>query len=342
MSANLSKLYLFKRSNGFYYILFEEEGHRCWKSTRCTFKADALKVLTQFEELLNTKPKTANLAQFTADFLEFAEVNYAKPTVDIATIALRHLQQIAGDCLLTSLTPKHLDLYKTERLQAVRPTSVNVELRALRTIMNAAVRWKLLGSNPFSKMQLVRVPDLPPSYLTKEDFERLLSVIRDGQFRELIIFAVLTGMRRGEILNLRWQDVDLHHKVLQVESGPTFTVKCGKRRTIPLNEVAVHMLRGRLGRSLREYVFTLGGEKFAESHVTHKFKDYVRLAGLNERVKFHSLRHTFATWLVQEGVSIYEVQKLLGHSSISVTEAYAHLATSELHRAVNRIAVSVN
>ena len=102
------------------------------------------------------------------------------------------------------------------------------------------------------------------------------------------------------------------------------------------------MLRAKRRHSIGEYVLSLNGDKFAESYVTHKFKDYIRLAGLSECVHFRSLRHTFATWLVQEGVSIYEVQKLLGHSNISVTQIYSHLESSELHRAVNKIHVVMN
>ena len=76
--------------------------------------------------------------------------------------------------------------------------------------------------------------------------------------------------------------------------------------------------------------------------VSKRFKIHARRVGLREDLHFHSLRHTFATWLVQEGVSIYEVQKLLGHSSISVTQIYSHLAASELHGAVNKIQVVLN
>jgi len=76
--------------------------------------------------------------------------------------------------------------------------------------------------------------------------------------------------------------------------------------------------------------------------VLHLFKRCVRKAGLSDKPHFHSFRHTFATWLVQEGVSIYELQKLLGHRSISVTQIHSHLAASELHSAVNKISVSLN
>jgi site-specific recombinase XerD len=91
-----------------------------------------------------------------------------------------------------------------------------------------------------------------------------------------------------------------------------------------------------------EYVFTLNGKKILDGWVSHAFKKAVRKAGVDSRLHFHSLRHTFATWLVQNGVGIYEVQKLLGHSSVAVTQVYAHLAPSELHGAVEKISVSLN
>jgi site-specific recombinase XerD len=78
--------------------------------------------------------------------------------------------------------------------------------------------------------------------------------------------------------------------------------------------------------STRDYVLTLSGKKLLESWVSHKFKYWVYEAKLpNDKLHFHSLRHTFASWLVQDGVSLYEVQKLLGHSNIAVTQAYSHL-----------------
>jgi hypothetical protein len=77
--SELTKFSLFKRSNGYYYILFEEEGCRRWKSTGCSLKGDALKALTQFEQLLKTKPKTVRLSQFAKEYLEFANVTMRNP-----------------------------------------------------------------------------------------------------------------------------------------------------------------------------------------------------------------------------------------------------------------------
>jgi integrase len=165
----------------------------------------------------------------------------------------------------------------------------------------------------------------------------------------LVVFAVMTGMRRGELLNLTWKDVDFERRLLTIHSGEGFRTKGGKRRSVPMSQAVYQLLLTRAQRSIglptclaSRYVFALNGKRIDGVYVCHKFKRYVREAGLNERLHFHSLRHTFATWLVQEGVSIYEVQKLLGHSNISVTQVYSHLAASELHGAVNKISVSLN
>jgi site-specific recombinase XerD len=91
-----------------------------------------------------------------------------------------------------------------------------------------------------------------------------------------------------------------------------------------------------------ELVFHFKGKAINPNWVSKTFKAYARKAGLNDKLHFHSLRHTFASWLVQDGVSIYEVQKLLGHSSVKVTEVYSHLAASELHGAVNRLNLNLN
>jgi integrase len=166
-------------------------------------------------------------------------------------------------------------------------------------------------------------------------------LIREQWLKEIISFAVLTGMRRGEILNLQWQDVDIDRKLVFIQSSPTFRVKCGKKRVIPLNTIAVRLLETKTGKEKSEYVFALNGKKLSEHHVSHRFKYYVDEAKLSDKLHFHSLRHTFASWLVQDGVPLFEIQKLLGHSDISTTQVYAHLLPENLHSTVNRLNNSI-
>jgi integrase len=220
----------------------------------------------------------------------------------------------------------------------VRPVSVNVELRMLKSAFSTALRWKLISENPCRDVPFAQVPDQAPIFITPADFGKLIQAISETWLKELVIFAVLTGLRRGEILNLRWLDVDMERGIINIQSSPRFKTKHGKRRTIPLNSTALEILRKKMEHPGGEYVFTLDGARISGDWVSHLFKRYVRNAELaDDRIHFHSIRHSFASWLVQGGATLYEVQKLLGHSSSKVTEVYSHLQPEHLHATVERI-----
>jgi len=160
----------------------------------------------------------------------------------------------------------------------VKPVSVNIELRTLRAAFKTAKRWKLIESNPFSDVELVATPDQAPHFLTVQDFERLLGCIAEGWLRELVLFAVLTGMRRGEILNLKWEQIDSSQRVVTVETSQTFRTKQGRRRTIPLNETALYLLNSTKEKSTSSYVFTLNDRPILGNWASALFRRYVREA----------------------------------------------------------------
>jgi len=111
-----------------------------------------------------------------------------------------------------------------------------------------------------------------------------------------------------------------------------------------MSQLTFDIISKRSANRVCDYVFDWKGGKVDERFVTHKFGDCVQragLKGLGKKLRFHSLRHTFATWLVQDGVSIYEIQKLLGHSSIEMTQIYSHLHSEQLHSTVNRITLDL-
>lgn len=277
---------LLRRSNGFWYVLYESNGRVRWKSTRTRAK----KRLSYLKDLLKPKVPVILLSKFTEDFLLYAHTAYSAKTVSLYRSSLGNLTAFVGNLPLTSLTPKHLDTYKADRLRRVSPASVNIELRGLKAAMNVAVRWQLLEQNPFRGSPLVRVPDRTPSYFSKEDLQALLALIKENWLKELIVFAVLTGMRRGELTNLRWGDVDLTRKVVLVRSSPTFKTKPGKQRVVPLSGVAFH-LSSKSARRVSDYVFTLNGDKMPGTWATRKLKNYVYEAKLkDDRLHFHSLR----------------------------------------------------
>lgn len=352
MSVISSRFSLFKRSNQVYYIGYYQDGRRRWKSTGATVKADALKALTEFKELLQERARSVSLQQFVSEFLAYGEGNYSRKTLTLYKAILGGFLSFARNASLRELTSEHVDKFKAKRLKEktkskhpkeISPVSVNVELRMLKAAFNTARRWKLLDADIFDGVRLAEVPERAPLFLTHQDFEKLIACIKENWFREVVIFAVLTGMRRGEILNLQWSNVDLQRRLVHIESGPSFRTKQGRRRTIPLNDTATLLLSSKQGKSPSEYVFTLNDKKIYENWVTHLFKRYVQKANLaDQKIHFHSLRHTAASWLVQRGATLYEVQKLLGHSSSKTAEAYSHLQPEQMHSTVNRIDISLS
>jgi len=161
-------------------------------------------------------------------------------------------------------------------------------------------------------------------------------MVEHQDLKDLFRFAVNTGLRQMELLNLEWRQINFKDKYLILDNSSHIT-KSKKIRTIPLNVVALQILTERERSKRGDLVFTLDDKRITQSFISHKFKKIVKKSGLNPKLNFHSLRHTFASWLVQKGVNIFEVSKLLGHSDIRVTEIYSHLRAEDLLNSVNRL-----
>ena len=153
----------------------------------------------------------------------------------------------------------------------------------------------------------------------------------------MVIFAANTGVRIGELINIEWQDIDFERRVIRIRNKKDFTTKSKLERSIPVNDQVFSLLT-RLPRNGR-YIFESNrGGRRCSTKLSKQFTKYLRAAGFGREFTFHSLRHTFASRLVQRGVSLYVVSKLLGHSNIKTTEVYAHLAET-FHDAVSLLGV---
>jgi len=260
-------------------------------------------------------------------------------TLKIYSHSFKWLIQIAGDLSLEELTGLHWEKYKRNRLSEISPVTVNIELRSLRAAMNRAFDWKLLSSNPFTRQKLCLVPEQPPTYFSVEDFEKLIVAITDDWFKRITLFSVLTGLRRSEVTNLQWSDINFTQKTLIVHSKADFKTKSGRRRVIAVSDTAMQILSDRqIVTGQVDYIFMYNDKKINPNLLTKKLKKAVKKSKLkDQRLHFHSLRHTFASWLAQKGTSIYEIQKLLGHSDIKTTQIYAHLLPNELHNTVGKL-----
>jgi len=339
--------YLFRRGR-FYYVQYLQDGQLKQRSTRATRKGDAIAFVEQLRETFAIPaPKAMKLSSFISKYRELKAGLVRESTLIRTEYALRMFRAICGDRPLSSYEPAVVEKFRIIRLRVCQPTTVNIDLRHLRSAFGTAEKTGLLTKNPLSELRQVPIPERTPTILTPGDARALINSIADEQFRHIVVLAMLTGLRLGEVLSLRWSQVDLARRVLTIDNSREFLTKSGKIRTVPLNGAAVNTLRaqnGRRGHSGLVFPNRRGG-RWSASYVSRTFKKRVRGAGLHESLHFHSLRHSFASWLIQSGCTLYEVQRLLGHSSIAVTQIYSHLSENQLFSAVGRLpefAVSVD
>jgi site-specific recombinase XerD len=340
-------MFLHKRSNGFYYVHFRNESGR-WQSvsTKSNVKTEANKFFSDLKRNLHKKPVSIPFSTFKDQYLTYSKTNHSPGSTTRLTYVLQHFVEFIADPQLDKINTQTIEAYKAHRLGTispcvVSPVTVNIELRTLKALFSQAVKWGALERNPFDNLKLIRLPEQTPVHISPIDVKTLLNAITTRWLRDIILFALNTGMRRGELINMRWDDLDFNRSTVMVKNSETFKTKSRTERGIPLNPQALNILKELPKRS--EYVFTNSdGNKLIGKYVSECFRQAVKDSGLNPQLHFHSLRHSFATFLVKDGVSLYEVQKLLGHSNISVTQVYSHLQPETLHNTVNKISLQLN
>ena len=173
-------------------------------------------------------------------------------------------------------------------------------------------------------------------YFTEDELEKIWNEL-DEYWVDPLKFIVHTGLRKGEWINLKWENVKLDgdNPNITIESSGTWKTKTGESRVIPLNKIAVEIIKKQKGKN-SEYVFTLkNGSKIHPDKPYHKLKTALKNLGLKGDI--HKLRHTFASNLVMKGRPLYDVQKLLGHSDIQTTMIYAHLSPDYLKESVKTL-----
>lgn len=243
---------------------------------------------------------------------------------------------VFGKKKISEITPQEAEGFKSYRSRQVKPATVNRELTLLKHMFAKAVEWKLLLANPLRGVRSLNVPIRMERILQLDEEIRLLAAcecVRSQFLRPVVILALNTGMRRGELLSLNWDQIDFIQRSIRILNAKTNS----SERTIPMNS-AVSVLLSDLARNKKSNLVFPSNRKGGEAFLDLKkgFKRAVQLAGLS-KIRFHDLRHTFATRLVQSGADIITVQHLLGHAKISMTARYAHSPNEARIAAVRRL-----
>ncbi len=297
--------------------------------------------------------KMPTVAEFGARFLEFQKAR-TKPLTQVQQNATIHQHLIPkhGRKRLDEFDKNKIDDLVTAWATNSKPKTINTRLGTIRRMLSLAVEWNFLARIP--KVQFLREDDDTPRFLTDAEARSLVEKA-EPQWQSMMIVALRTGLRVGELRGLQWGDIDFARRVLEVKRTDPgrrtmeATSPKGKRsRTVPLTNDAIEALRGidadrrksndwiwpALLKRAKETRSRARSEKGAWAAITRAAKK----AKLTD-VGWHTLRHTYASALVMRGVPIRHIQKWLGHASVKETEKYSHLSPDAGHDAVNALDV---
>ncbi len=289
--------------------------------------------------LLQIEPKKPRDAGITlaAAAERYLGLKARKRTIAEDARTLEHLKAAFGaEAPLAEITAEGISAYKSQRLATMRKiggtekplsaAAVNRPLALLRHLLRLAhEEWDVLEGVP--KIRTEKEPQGRLRWLTQEEATTLLAACRKSKNKallDLVEFSMFTGVRRGEALGLTWDRVDRARGVIRLE-----LTKSGKRREVPLSSNADGVLARRWTPDANGYVF--GSRNW--NAFRSAWEAALAVAGI-EGFRFHDLRHTFASWLVQRGRTLKEVQEALGHQTITTTMRYSHLAPDHLRAAV--------
>jgi len=295
--------------------------------------------------------KNLKLEEFANEYIGYLTGTHSRSYIRGNRTAFNQLQSYLGNIYLKQLNVKAVDAFINSTYQR-SPQAAATYYRILKAAFNKAEQWNYLIDNPFNKIKAPRLKKNLPVFINETELNIILDFVSEDYLKNLYLFAFHTGLRAGEIVNLKWCSVSLSERIITLKQSNTYTTKNRKERIIPINSTVYQLLSeiypierqidnilGYSNNKLKaDYIFYRIREvKLRTDFVSKKFKRAVRKAGLNDQIHLHTLRHAFASNLVQRGVSLYVIKELLGHSDFRVTQIYSHLQQSNLKNAVEKL-----
>ena len=331
----------------------------------CENKAAAQRMLADIKAESKSRSKygTSTWAAFKQRYLDWAQVNKSSQTAYRGKLAFAYLEKFRPIKTLDEIDLPFVEDFKiwlkknSENLAAKynpkkdkRPVgligneAINRILQSLKVILRKGAEWDLLPELKLARIQKFKTPRGRVDFFTPQEVRALLNLAGDKAkehggycpYKTATLLGTRAGLRRGEMIHLDWNDIDFNRKILTVQPKHGWTPKTNECRDIPLSADLLSYLRV-LPHSpkCKRVMYDYYGDPLTLEGLSVKFAKFVKKAGLQGGL--HKLRHTYASHLVQAGVDLYTVSKLLGHSSIKTTEIYAHLSPVTLAGAVEKL-----
>lgn len=327
---------IFKRKNrsgtiSWFIDYYDNSGKRIRKSF--PIKSQAEDALAHFKQMryeenvmgIKRKPKYY-FEELAEEYLKYSKTRFGKASHQTNEAAVKSFLPFFSSKYLDEINLKDIESYKTFRLQVVKPATLNRNINTLKRMFNLAEEWGFIGESLSSKIKKVRENANRIRYLSWKEIEKLLKECKLPYLKLIVLIALNTGMRRGEILSLTWEQIDLENDFIHLEM-----TKNGRRRDIPINPLLHKEIKKWLDITPNKTGFL-----FEVKDIKKSFGSMLKRAGI-KNFRFHDLRHTFASHLVMQGVDLATVSRLLGHSTIDMTMRYSHLSPDHTKRAVDKM-----
>jgi integrase len=267
--------------------------------------------------------------QFADEYKQYASANYRSVRPFLSH--LKRLTAAFGHKYLDSITPQDIEKYKLERAKDRSTSTVNRDLTYLKRLFNLAIKWGKATKNPVREVKFFKEPSERLRYLSEKEYKTLL-IYLDNDIKPIVQTAFYTGMRLGEILNLKWVDIDFNSNIILVKQ-----TKTGSIRDIPINSHLKSILQSIPRHIETPYVFCKP-DGTRRTSLRKAFSSALRRAGITD-IRFQDLRHTFASRLVMSGADLKTVQELMGHKSIKMTLGYSHLSNTHKSKLVEQLVI---
>lgn len=324
---------LYKRGKTFWFSI-QYQGRRVQESLKTDNGKLAEKLFAKImTDMIEGRHFTSTLTKATM-FQEMTSKYLAEHAHSRDPVTIKALSRFFNNQTLFEINTRLIAEYRRQRLEKVKPATVYLELALLRRMFNVAIKeWEWVRDNPVSKLSFsVGNKNARSRRLTVEEEQKLLDCAASPQWlRTLLVVALHTGMRRGEILNLKWQDVDFSRRTITVVRS-----KNGEKRAIPMTNLVQDVLKKVKVRDISGKIFPIAVRSLRAAYDKALSKAEI------DDFTFHDLRHSFATRLVQRGVDLYKVKELLGHKTLAMTARYAHHYPESLRASIETLDLCYN
>lgn len=315
-----------------------------WKARmlndRCRYQASGVKPLSLNLDLMPTFKEYSEMWLETRVKTQLAIRTYEHYESVIRT----HLNPNLGEVKLHEIRLTHADqIIKKLSDKGHNAKGINLIIRIFKRVMIEATRENRIERNPLLYLKDLKEPPSSDVFMTVDEIKCVLETSKNHVFYSLFLVAVNTGMRRGELAGLCWDRVNFNLNLIEISrikdrnglADRTKTLR--SRRFIPMNTIVRQYLMELKAKNLHpEFVFVHeNGSEFDVNHLYRDFQKFLKRARIKNKFRFHDIRHTFASHFMMNGGNIYDLQKILGHTSLEMTQRYAHLAPEHLVQAAN-------